>query len=226
MQLAQDLLAYTGHLAKINKEIVGEHKKDPYGLIIGDDVSARIPTLITHRFLRLALADKRMSEVPQTRFMASGSLPEDQKALEETWQNNLQTRAGELLGQVSVANVLIITESQPAEDSVSIPRMMQAFAAHGARTSYKVTKTAYLGDWAIAADERDFVGFEKVRPEAISRTQTPLHPQKIAAFRGFLRDYTDSLYRQAFGPIKPGRRQHKNVLEPNDAAARYRRFGI
>ena len=47
---------------------------EPAQVIVGDDVSGRVPTLITRRFLELSHADQVFSEMPRTFFMASGTV--------------------------------------------------------------------------------------------------------------------------------------------------------
>lgn len=54
------------------EDLLRTHSEKPIDILVGDDVSGRVPTLIAHRFLRLAQAGSHIETVPRTFFMASG----------------------------------------------------------------------------------------------------------------------------------------------------------
>lgn len=228
MQITEELITKFSPLAELNKEVVALHRQNRFGLLVGDDVSARVPALVTHQFLRLAQADNRIDSVPETHFMTSGSLPNDQEdhsALEATWQENLAEHAGMLLGRVASQDVLIITEIDDMEGSTSLSRLKGAFIAHGARVTYKATNTLYLGDQGVLPEERGYVGLTKQRGEATSQPLPNLDAEKVRALRGFLRDYTSALYIRAYGHSRRVRKKRTEVI-PNPGAESRWRFGI
>lgn len=192
-----------GEMVEFYEDIMTDEMIEPFDLIVGDDVSGRIPTLIMHRFLREARASGHLDEVPATVFMASGStgsiIQEEARNLETDWVEKLQDHAGKVLGRVAAKKVLILTEV--VFSGRSIERLKSAFNAHGVYAQPCVTpriQALYLGRGSCARD-RQLVGVEKHPPQATTRRIPFFDSRESAKLRHFLNDYAVAIHGAIFG---------------------------
>jgi hypothetical protein len=166
-KIVNSLIYYLDEMAEAQKAIVDEHCENPIDVIIGDDVSGRIPTLITHRFLRLAHAAGHIDTVPHTMFMASGNVMQfsDPDGAEQAWRKNLTAYAGLILGQIAAKNVKVITDLVVTGDSVD--RLKTAFSAQGVEASHRAILTGlYLRGYK---QDRRLVGVKKHGQDPVVR---------------------------------------------------------
>jgi hypothetical protein len=200
LQIVGSLMASVDTMATHLKTIVDKHQEDPFDIIVGDDVSGRVPTLIAHRFLRLAQAAGHIDTVPHTLFMASGEVPHriGTGKIEQAWRANLTTYAGRILGQIAAKKVLILTESSVTGNSLD--RIKEAFAAHGVEASdHTITTGLYLWGYKHRGQDRKLVGVEKRVPDPVTQRRRRAPSGEAADLRHFLNDYTDVLYQRVFG---------------------------
>lgn len=190
LQLPNSLVDGFSDLARFEMSIVSYHNSRPIDLIIGDDVSGRVPTLITHRFLRLAKAGGHVNYMPQVAFMTSGH---SRHEVNGPWQRKLTQHAGYLAGKTTIDRALIITEC--VATGASVGRIKNALTAHGVEVDYRTAHTPYLFSKDL---DRAAVGVEKFPPEPTSRRHPSFDHQRVAGLRYFLRDYTDALYADVY----------------------------
>ena len=180
-------------------------------LLIGDDVSGRVPTLLAHEFLRLAEAGGHIDRAPDTFFMTSGHLPEVSslqklEKLRAGWSQNLQDRAAKIVGAVGTAQrAVIVTEVMATGRSVR--RIQEAFRPYGITAIPVVSGTSYLNGHGSQCPDRPVVGVEKHAPEPISRLHVHREPARVAALRHFLHDYARILYTRIYNEPAPDRFQ-------------------
>lgn len=196
----RNLVTQFGRYVEFEKAILAQHMADPIDTIVGEDVSGRVPTLITHRFLRLAQADGLIEAVPKTRFMASGGNhidnPEKRRQVETEWRRNLTSRAGHILGPVGVGNIVVITDT--VDKGTSIKRIEDAFQHYaGATVTRHVLGAGWLrGDYSTNPS-RTVVGVVKYPGGAVSHRRSAYNGfdgKKTGDLRHFLDDYTRALY--------------------------------
>lgn len=198
------LVAAFDRYAAFEKDILEQHMESPIDVIVGEDVSGRVPTLITHRFLRLAAAAGEIETVPQTYFMASGinntDDPVRRREVEQRWRKNLTEQAGNIIGTQSVESVVIITDT--VDRGTSIDRIESAFRNVGVMTTRKVLGTGWLrGDYSVNPS-RTAVGVVKFPGGATSHRRSRsmgFDGEKVGALRHFIDDYAGALYAAVLG---------------------------
>lgn len=184
-------------MAQWQQDIFKEHLKAPIDMLVGDDVSGRVPTLITHRFLQLALQKGQVDRAPSTVFVASGMVDNSFSNVDEVrklWRKNMQDRASEIFGRVSVSRVMVITELSVLGESLE--RIKSAFSVPEVMVSSTMPSEGhllYLRDMKSERDSRLAIGVEKSVPEATSHRISNFNGQKSAGLRRFLDDYAVAL---------------------------------
>lgn len=193
--------------AVLEHGLVVKHQAQPYDIMVGDDVSGRLPTLMTHRFMRLAQAGGHIETVPETHFMASGRSDHVRNSIADAheWQLNLNLRAVDILDEREDARVLTVTEFKINGDALM--RIAKAFRSQGVTDIEEViipTPYAYETPGVSGSSiERRSLGVYKEAPAAVSRRRVNAKGRTIAQFRYFLDDYTRSLYEYAFNEPAP-----------------------
>lgn len=201
-----------GLVVAMEKEVLRRHTTEPIDVIVGDDISGRIPTLITHRFLRLAEAAGHIETVPRTIFLASGSL-RGVSNTEETnaqWSANLNEYTKRLVGSLPVRNALIITEVISSGKAVG--RLEDALLHSGVESVASLsvgTNGMYLHGTYSEDGGRPIVGVEKYAPEPVSRIHPKFNGSEVAKLRHFVRDYTDAVYTAVLGEDAPSLTHYK-----------------
>ena len=188
-------------MVEFERGILGRHEQRPVDVIVGDDVSGRVPTLVTHYLLREAADKGKIAERPQTWFMTSGLMRstygDDCETINEDWQHNLTGHAARLLEGTNVKNALVITEIVGTGRSVK--RLKTAFTDNGIHAEHVASGTEYLGGHGNDTADRAGVGVEKFPPEPVSRRHVGFSGRESAEFRGFLKDYSSAIYNEIFG---------------------------
>jgi hypothetical protein len=187
-------------IVDIGSLLLNQHARNPIDLLVGDDVSGRIPTLIAHRLLRYAREDGLVDTPPRTVFMASGNKPKTRNlysrwSTERTWQKNLHDHAKQLVATHATNRVVIITEN--VSKGKSIRRLEDAFEVSGVKDVSRlnfISKELYLNGTEVVSDDRKAVGVEKYPPEATSRRHPEFDGAKSAGLRHFLDDYSEAIY--------------------------------
>lgn len=196
---------FFGSMVEFQKGVLKDHATEPVDIIVGDDVSGRVLTLVTHRFLRIALERGEVDKVPATVFMASGLM--DEKAatsvgfneVNSLWSTNSFEHAGKILGKISANRVMIITEMVSTGSSVE--RLEEAFGSHNMDTCYRVPAKGarlYMNDRGSDNRNRLVVGVEKQAPNPNTHRIDGFDGKKSSQLRRFLDDYTADLYAAAF----------------------------
>lgn len=194
-----------GDIAKFGQRLIAEHAYEPFDLLVGEDVSGRVPTLIAHRLFRLAAAGGHVESVPETVFMASGQLdnyiPEKGKKrdkIETEWTRNLSAYAQRLVGTVPVNRVAIVTEI--IGSGASVARLRKAFSDQRAEVVVFNADlwNLYLGHSRGCLTSRNAVGVEKNPPKATSHRRPDFNGSESAKLRLFLDDYSKALYARLF----------------------------
>ena len=202
--VARELVAEGAFASMVQwqQDIFEEHLQMPVDMLVGDDVSGRVPTLITHRFLQLALLRGRVDRAPSTVFVASGMVNNgltNADKTKELWRANTQGRAAEIFGRVSASRVMVVTELSVSGESLG--RIKEAFSASGVKVSSTMPSEGHLlhlRDMKSERDSRLAIGVEKSPPEATSRRISKFDGQKSARLRRFLDDYAIALYDTVF----------------------------
>ncbi|MBP6042245.1 hypothetical protein KA529_04465 [Candidatus Saccharibacteria bacterium] len=216
-------------------DVLETQQKDPVDVIIGDDVSGRIPTLIVDRFLKLAQAGGHVDTIPRTFFMASGhhvsspgtfdnglSWEENRQIAEDLWSGNLTEHATKIAGEFAVSRAMLITEI--VSSGISIERLESAFANNDIETLRKVVggEAIYLKGHGSETAGRKAVGVEKYSPEAISRRAPEFESEKVRLLRSFISEYTKALYVAVIGEAPPELSgfTHVYAAKPKDVSMR------
>jgi|GEM_PF-3354991 len=192
------------HMVLLQQQVLDRHAAEPIDILVGDDVSARVPARLTHNFLRLAQTGGQIATAPGMYFLASGiAVGKDNRrapaSLHEQWRENLRQQAACIMGGASVANVLVITEIVASGGSVR--RLKDAFTANGAQASHIAMNTPYLRGHGSSSKDRQVVGVEKWPPAALSRRHQYHSGREAERLRLFLDDYATALYETIFqGP--------------------------
>lgn len=188
-------------LAETQEAIEKTHQRRPIDFLVGDDVSGRYPTLMTHRYLRLAQAAGHIDTVPETYFLASGR---DDHVYGDTvtadlWQDNLRERAKAIIGKRVTPSVLIVTELMTSGSAVG--RIRDAFEDNLAFVNWRVVSTPYTD--THTSPERRALGVEKSVPQATSHRHPYLRGRTVAQLRYFLHDLTEHLFMYNNGQPAP-----------------------
>jgi hypothetical protein len=180
---------------------------EPAQVIVGDDVSGRVPTLITRRFLELSHADQVFSEMPRTFFMASGTVElfeksQTKEGVESIWRDNLTGYAALISARFLVERALIITDL--VSTGASIDRLEYAFHKNGISTTVMTGgESVYLLGTGSVARSRSAVGVEKYCPEPTSHRHPESNPEKTRLLRDFVYKYAGVLYETTTGNKPP-----------------------
>lgn len=180
--------------------LLDQHSRNPIDLLVGDDVSGRIPALVARRLLRHAHDDGLVDTLPKTAFMASGKKPETRNPYlrwktEKTWQRNLHDHAKQLVATHATNRVVIVTENVVGGKSVE--RLEDAFESSGVTEISRLNFTLpqlYLNGTGSENKDRKAVGVEKYPPEATSRRHPEFDASESAELRYFLDDYSETIY--------------------------------
>ncbi len=154
-----------------------------FELMVGDDVSGRVPALLTYYSLLMAKERGMVGSVPATHFMTSGHIGDENRTREKEWRKNLTQHAGQLVGEIGVRQVLIVTEIKSS--GKSLRRLKQAFEVYGIEANYIIFGTGHLNGQGSRTPDRQAVGVEKYPPQAVSRR----HPEFQAPVTSDLRQY-------------------------------------
>jgi hypothetical protein len=140
--------------------------------------------------------------------MASGKIKAERRSeeenVEEKWRQNLTEHAARILGEVTAAKVLVLTETTGTGKSVR--RLQRAFSANGvADVSYLEigNNDVYLSGSGSGKPDRPIVGVEKYAPEPISRRHSQFNGAQTTQLRNFLADYTRTIYTIVFDEESP-----------------------
>lgn len=175
------------------KNLLRDHARLPFDAMVGDDVSGRIPTLIAHRFLRLAYTAGHVDTVPRTFFMAAGPL--DLRTSFFQYMRNIEQLASRNIMSYGLTNVLLVSEIRGSGSSLA--RMSSAFTTNpNCSVSSMVTGGGiYLGGKDKPNKTRALLGVEKYLPDALTRREYDYDAEGGARLRLFLADYTDYIYK-------------------------------
>jgi len=198
-------------VADMQKRVLDEHTIEPIEIIVGDDISGRVPTLITKRFLQLAQAGGHTETVPKTFFLASGIIRgldvEARERQNEIWTNNLCEQAARMFGSLAISRALIITELIGTGDSME--RLTVALKSAGIEDVLGVTSLSGLHINSAPAANRDriAVGLEKSANQPLSHRHPRFEGRKSAELRHFLFHYARIIYTQVFDEEPPAFRE-------------------
>jgi len=193
------LVAGFNQLRRVEELVLEAHEEQPIDLIVGDDVSGRVPTLITHSVFRLAKAAGHIDTVPRFSFLAAGYPPIGHSPDESLWDENLRQHVRVLLGKISAENVLIMTDQICWGRSIN--RIRHAFMANSVDPNYIPAQMPTLDELQKLypkTRDRVVVGVEKSLPKPITHLHPAYNREEAAALRHFLHDYSGALYRSIF----------------------------
>lgn len=186
--------------------IVTEHKANVFDIIIGDDVSGRMPTLITHHILKRAFETSQIESRPRTLFIASGCIswnkPEDEDSnpTNKEWESNIDDYITNRQRNQPFYKALLITEY--SSTGRSLLRMRNALERNDV-----TVQEAILGStlYWLAGNSgsqhkklRHAVGVEKYPPNALSQINPDSNQADINLLRSFIKDYADTVYDEIF----------------------------
>lgn len=191
-------------------DVVRMHETQPFDLLVGDDVSGRIPARIIHGVLKRAHESAQAKSVPKLVFMPSGQIGG------ETWlhewirerrlRKQLTSRAHAILGALPVARVGIVTDI--VTTGKSLARLEAAFSQQGATVDSLVMQRKlgtkfYLDRDTGGVDERVFAGVEKSGYTACSTRHPEFDAQQVGDMRRFIADYAVALYNAVYDDDVP-----------------------
>lgn len=185
-------------MKKTASEVLEQHAHEPYDIMIGDDVSGRAPTLILHHFLRSAALDGRISVLPKTFFIASGTAlgSSNPEATKLQWDQNVSDYIDLTFAGHGLERSLIVTEIVCS--GKSIDRIAAPLARVGIKSTVCKTGTTYLCGSGSSSTARTVVGVEKYPPAPTATRNMRSSPEKVSEFRHFLYDYAEALYASCF----------------------------
>lgn len=188
------LLGQFDNVVEFERNCIERQKNNPVDAIVGDDVSGRILTLITHRVLRLAVGAGQISEAPKTYFMASGAIRDDVGTTERNWGSNMSEHVQGISRHNDLNSVLVITEI--VSSGKSVDRLKMAFKSQGIKAGYVSPRIA-TGN-RLHLNQRNpariGIGVEKHPPEPISRRVREFDGQRVHDLRKFLDEYSLAVY--------------------------------
>jgi len=190
-------------VTKTNKELLTDHNQHSYDVLVGDDVSGRLPTLITHHFLRLAQAGGHTETVPRTYFLTSGMTRDFSDEQIELWKHNLGMAARAIVAANDAHHIAIVTETTAS--GRSIQRLLESFWSQRGVTAhaYDMQSGTYLGGPGNHNHSRVALGVEKYVPEPFSRRHPDFNGEKASRLRHFLADYAGVIYEEIFKEPAP-----------------------
>ncbi|HVW23198.1 MAG TPA: hypothetical protein VHB51_01805 [Candidatus Saccharimonadales bacterium] len=201
---------------KTNKEVLTDHNHNPYDVLVGDDVSGRLPTLITHHFLRLAQAGGHTETMPHTYFLTSGMTRDYSDEQVALWKHNLGMAARAIVAANHASRIAIMTET--VSSGRSMARLVESFDSQRGVTAhaYNMQSATYLGGPGDDNRTRVALGVEKYIPEPFSRRHPSFSGEKASRLRHFLADYAAVIYQDIFNePAPTGRtRQPSAPITP------------
>jgi hypothetical protein len=178
--------------------LLNSHADKPIDVIVGDDVSGRIPALISRRLFTLAHTDDRVETIPKTYFMASGNIRTHGSdrmldKIDKSWRTNLRDHAEKIIGETAAKKVVVLTEL--ISSGVSVQRLEDAFSQNGVEdVSHIMGGGAYLHGINSDNKDRRVVGVEKHPPAPTTRRHSWFNGSDSAQLRYFLDDYTSAIY--------------------------------
>lgn len=182
-------------------EVTQRHAQRPFDLLVGDDVSGRIPALITYHVMRQAHSSERAAPAPSLVFMPSGHIGGQtwvhEWVRERRWRKQLSDRAAQILGTLSTQHVGVITDI--VTTGKSLDRIEAAFSGHGADVEsfvlqQKLAAWFYLRRGAGYIDERQFTGVEKTGLAACTVRHPEFDARQVGGMRRFIADYAVTVY--------------------------------
>lgn len=187
-------------IAAFERDFLQEHRDNPIDLIIGEDVSGRAPTLLTHYFLKLAFQNQDIESVPRVAFIASGLLQYPKifdmpRRKEKVWQRNINRRVRTIIDTESDTRVVILTERVSSGNSMR--RILDAvhYAGVGDVQCRVAKNFPYLGDRMETGEgDRKFTGVEKDIPRPVCKRRRDFNAEEVASFRRFLKFYAELIY--------------------------------
>lgn len=220
--LTDVLISELPEVARIVHTILNEHLRAPFDLVIGDDVSGRVPTLIVHKVMRLAHDAGLVTSSPPTRFITSGSVPIDRifnqvfvdgsdyndpelkkkyannlSKFKSEWSENIRKHAEILMGRIAVKKALIVTEfvsSGRSIERIAIPFLKKGVAVRCAQ----IAPLLYTADYEREDDEgeneeRLIVGVEKNGTSAVSKRYPYISKEQKQKYVTMSRDFRQFL---------------------------------
>lgn len=188
-----------GQMIEFGQAVINKHSKAPIELLVGDDVSGRIPTLVARKLLQQSHAAGLTEEAPPTVFMASGKFPDiayisgdERYKRESAWQESLNDKARAIYANSKASNALIITES--TDTGRSINRITTALNSAGIIDTE--AKIASLVLWLRCKPITDLqaVGLVKRPGNAASFRRDDYDGERVRSLRQFLNAYSKDLF--------------------------------
>ncbi|HVW23199.1 MAG TPA: hypothetical protein VHB51_01810 [Candidatus Saccharimonadales bacterium] len=209
-------------LVNFGKKFVAAHNTEPFDVIVGDDVSGRIPTLLTHYVLKMAAAAGYCDTVPPVYFMASGQQRAVGKFTREIWQENLDKAAKKIIIASNAKIVALITEYIATEETIK--NLKDTFEKiPGVYTHKYVLNEPYIylggppSEPAHKQAARAVVGVEKIRPMPFSYRHPDFNGRHTAEFRNFLGDVAATVFENMYDEPAP----HEGLLIPRSGQSFY-----
>jgi hypothetical protein len=206
--VAKDLVKSLPDLVKMEKRILVGHIDEPFDIMVGDDVSGRVPTLITHYFLKMAAASGYCETPPSTYFMASGQETGLSKDFRDRWAYGLAAKAKDIVEATGARRVALVTEYTATGRAMD--KLQDGFQILPGVSTCRYTLNSldvYLGGPqshpSSKRDQRAIVGVEKIRPLPVSYRHPDFDGLKTTELRGFLGDMAVSVYEKIFQEAAP-----------------------
>jgi hypothetical protein len=205
---------YLPDIVNAETALLDDHIAAPIDAFVGEDVSGRVPTLVTHKLFEQAHATGQIASRPKTYFMSSGRLwGPGLEEKERQWADNLADYVALSGVAAEVSKARVITDFVDTGESSG--RLVNALRQSGIEDVSTVEPLPDVLEYLSCSDDttgiRRMLGVTKVPLQPLAGINSHASPTGKTELRIFLEDYADYIYWRIFNE-EPPRRIHSPKL--------------
>jgi len=193
--IATKLVDKMRNMADFQIDMLMSQQVAPVDAFVGDDVSGRVPTLITREVMKHAYSDGLVEAVPHVFFLAPNRyLACKNDDAEEKHVALLTRQVGQYKNRRPFTSASVVTEF--IQSGASIHQIMYALEANGVCAN-PVCPERIACDIYVGLDDgqkRADVGMQKEPGAPVTQRAVHYSQDSVNQMRGFIRDYAGVLY--------------------------------